>query len=124
MTFHLTEDGFHDTAATALLRIVGARSPLAIPAFVHRLRSGAPLARQQAALALGALEEKAATSVGSLVEVALTADVRVAREAITALGRIGPAARAAVPALVELTKRRDEQLRRRAELALREVRGR
>lgn len=67
-------------------------------------------ARADAAIALGAHGEAAASAVPTLVEALKDPEVEVQRLAAYALGQIGPKASAAVPALKEMMKSDERSL--------------
>lgn len=77
---------------------------------VQGLKAEDPNARADAAIALGAHGEGAASAVPKLIEALKDPEAEVQRLAAYALGQIGPKANAAVPALKEMMKSDERSL--------------
>ena len=88
--------------ATCALGAIARRADYAVPYLVREVRSGKEEQRLATIRALGALGTDAA--VQALVGLLTDVNGNVAEEAALALGAIGPAARAAVPALLRMLR--------------------
>lgn len=107
-------------AARALVATAPQRAEAA-PGYTWLLRHGALAERRDAAMAVGRLGARADEVVDALCAALDDADVQVLREAITSLSALGPAAAPATARLRELRTHSDEQIRRRADAALRQI---
>jgi HEAT repeat protein len=120
-------------AIPALLRMLRAEDPLwkkgliafnARQGFVHLQISQAALLRYRAVDGFRVLGASAKDAVPALIGVMNSpADVEVRSSVAAALGAIGPAAAAAVPALLEAARTPNPQLRENAILALASIQG-
>ena len=88
--------------ATCALAGIGRRAEFVIPHLLHLLRSSKEEQRLATIRALGALGTDAA--VVSLIDLLTDVSGDVAEEAALALGAIGPAAKAAIPALLQMLR--------------------
>lgn len=111
---------YAQNSAARALGALGPEAVAAVPALVEKLRTkeGSDPVAVDAAEALWNINRDA-RSIPALTKLLAVEDCRV--PAAEALGRIGSAAREAVPALRELTKNRDGDIRRAATEALRKL---
>jgi HEAT repeat protein len=96
------EDTQEDAAEK--LGSMGAGAKAALPDLTKLLKGPDSSVRVAAALAVWRITGEAGVVVPMLVESARCEHGEIAEEALTALGEMGPAAKAAVPALLELRK--------------------
>jgi len=113
-------DAIRAAAARALVATAPQRAAAA-PGYAWLLQHGTLAERRDAAMTLGRLGAPAREILDALRAALGDDDVQVLREAITSLSALGPVAAPASAQLRKLQTHTDEQIRRRAAAALRQI---
>ena len=119
----LDAGGIRSRAAAVLGRIEPTAARPAIPNLVRALRDPEPTVRMAVAYTLGNIgRSDRPTVVPALMSALGDPDLSVRLNACSALGQIGPEARQAVPALIDIVRRSDSDLKPQAIIALEKIR--